>query len=164
MTLADIIKDIKSCTKCDLYKSSTQAVPGEGPAHAEIMLVGQNPGTEEDKTGRPFVGRAGRYLNKILQNNHINRHDLFITSVVKHKTPENRKPTRAEIEACVPYLIDQIKEIDPKTVVLMGRVAWKVPHLDRIEYIETYHPAAAMRFPRFQSKFEADFQIVRKKL
>lgn len=118
-------------------------VLGEGPLDAEIMLIGQNPGAEEAKLGRPFVGRSGKYLDKVLKENNINRASLFITSVVKCKTPGNRKPTKKEVEACLPLLIEQIKSIKPKLIVLMGKLAWQTPRLEGIEYMETYHPAAA---------------------
>jgi DNA polymerase len=131
---------------------------------AEVMLVGQNPGREEDKTGRPFVGRAGRYLDKILNKNEIQRDKIYITSVVKCRTPGNRKPTQKEIATSMPYLLNQIEKIDPKIIVLMGKVAWKTPRQDDREYIKTYHPAAAMRFPKIRRKFEDDFKKLAKKL
>ena len=135
-------------------------VPGEGPSDARVMLIGQNPGAEEDKLGRPFVGRSGKYLDKVLKENGIERSSLFITSVVKCKTPKNRKPTPQEIENCLPYLVEQIKDIKPELIVLMGQVAWGIPRLAGIQFIETYHPAAAMRFPKIKEKFEADFRRI----
>lgn len=143
---------------CKNIPGAGRIVLGEGPLDAEIMLVGQNPGAEEDKQGRPFVGRSGKYLNQVLAKNNINRETLFITSVVKCKTPGNRKPTKKEIEDCLPLLIEQIKSIKPKLIVLMGEVAWQTPRLEGIQYVETYHPAAAMRFPLIREKFEADFK------
>jgi len=122
------------------------------------MLVGQNPGKKEAETGRPFVGRSGKYLDKILEKNGIDREKLFITNTVKHKTPENRKPEDDEIEACLPYLEKQIKIINPKIVVLLGKVAENTPRKKGIKYIETYHPAAAMRFGKYREKFEKDFE------
>jgi DNA polymerase len=104
------------------------------------------------------VGRAGAFLNAILKKNVIDRKSLYITSVVKHKTPQNRKPKSDEIKACMPYLIQQIREINPDIIVLMGKVAWKTPPQKGITYIKTYHPAAAMRFPRFKEKFETDLK------
>ena len=143
------------------YKNTPEVgriVLGEGPPGADIMLIGQNPGAEEDKQGRPFVGRSGKYLNKVLAENNIKRETLFITSVVKYKTPGNRKPTKKEIEDCLPLLIEQIKSIKPKLIVLMGEAAWQTPRLEGVQYMETYHPAAAMRFPGIRAKFETDFQ------
>ncbi len=83
-------------------------VEGEGPLNAEIMLIGQNPGKEEDRTGRPFVGRAGQYLDRVLENSGMKRDDIYLTSIVKCRTPGNRKPTKKEIEISIPYLVEQI--------------------------------------------------------
>ena len=133
-------------------------VPGEGPANVKIMLVGQNPGSKEAKLGRPFVGRAGNYLNSVLKKYGLERSQLYITSVVKETTPHNRKPNSEEIKRWMPLLIEEIKRVRPKIVVLMGKVAWQTPRFKGIEFIETYHPAAAMRFPKIRQKFENDFE------
>ncbi|MBI2851598.1 MAG: uracil-DNA glycosylase [Chloroflexi bacterium] len=133
-------------------------VPGEGPASARIMLIGQNPGEEEARLGRPFVGRSGKYLDRVLAENGIDRKELYITSVVKETTPGNRPPTRQEVEYWLPYLMDEISRVKPGVVVLMGRVAWEIPRLVSITYVETSHPAAAMRFPRLRSAFEEAFR------
>ncbi len=154
-------RKIRHCRKCRLWKSN--AVPGEGSENARIMLVGQNPGKEEDKTGRPFVGRAGKYLDKVLEKNNVGREKIFITSVVKHKTPSNRKPKKDEIKACLPYLLEQVNVIKPKTIVLMGEVAWSTPEVKGVKYIKTYHPAAAMRFPKIKEKLEKDFRKIKLK-
>lgn len=137
-------------------------VAGEGPQNAEIMLIGQNPGGEEARQRRPFVGRSGRYLDSVLRKNNIDRSRLYITSVVKETTPGNRKPTAREISYWMPYLLEEIRQVEPRVVVLMGEVAWKTPRLGNIRYIETYHPAAAMRFPRAREKFENDFSKLKK--
>ena len=135
-------------------------VEGEGPPDADIMLVGQNPGKEEDRTGRPFVGRAGKYLDKVLTQSGMARKEIYLTSIVKCRTPDNRTPTKQEIAVSIPYLVKQIEHIAPKLVVLMGKVAWHTPRNDGPTYIETYHPAAAMRFPKIQKKFENDFRKI----
>jgi uracil-DNA glycosylase family 4 len=137
-------------------------VAGEGPRNAEIMLIGQNPGSEEAKQGRPFVGKSGKYLDTVLRKNNVDRSKLYITSVVKETTPGNRRPTAQEIRYWMPYLLEEIRQVKPKIVVLMGKIAWKTPRLKAIEYIETYHPAAAMRFPRTREKFENDFEKLEK--
>jgi uracil-DNA glycosylase family 4 len=137
-------------------------VAGEGPPNARVMLIGQNPGAEEAKKGRPFVGRAGKYLDKVLRDNHIDRSTLYITSVVKETTPGNRKPTAQEVSYWMPYLLEEIRRVKPKIVVLMGKVAWETPRLENIKYLETYHPAAAMRFPKVRKKFEDDFKKLKK--
>jgi DNA polymerase len=164
MSLTELNEQIKTCRKCRLWRGAENAVAGEGSFHAKVMLVGQNPGAEEDKTGRPFVGRAGKFLNAALSKNGINRDDLFITNVVKHKTPANRTPKPDEIEACMPYLTCQIKAINPEIVVLMGAIAWQVPRDEQRVYVETYHPSAAMRFSKIRKKFEADFAALKARL
>ena len=145
-------------------KTSTETMRGEGPAHASVMLVGQNPGREEIKQNRPFVGRAGRYLNGVLQKYVIDRNALYLTAVVKEATPENRKPTADEIKAWMPVLESEIQRIQPRLIVLMGRVAWKTPRYEGIDYIETYHPAAAMRFPKIRQKFEGDIKDLSRRI
>ena len=137
-------------------------VAGEGPQNAEIMLIGQNPGGEEARQRKPFVGKSGRYLDSVLRRNNIDRSRLYITSAVKETTPGNRKPTAREISYWMPYLLEEIRQVKPRVVVLMGEVAWKIPRLDNIRYIETYHPSAAMRFPRAREKFENDFSKLKK--
>jgi uracil-DNA glycosylase len=164
MTLDELNKQIRKCRKCRLWKDAKNAVPGEGPPNAKVMLVGQNPGAEEDKTGKPFVGRAGKFLNKVLAENGFNREELFITNLVKHTSPKNRKPLPDEIEACAPYLEEQIKAIKPKLVVLMGTVAWQAPRVEGIKYMETVHPSAAMRFTKMRKRFLEDFTGLKKRL
>jgi DNA polymerase len=164
MALKQLTEQITRCRKCRLWQGAKNAVPGEGSVTARVMLVGQNPGSEEDKSGRPFVGKAGKFLNKVLAKNGFNREELFVTNLVKHVTPENRKPLPDEIAACAPYLAAQIREIEPKIVVLMGAVAWQAPRVEGVEYLETYHPSAAMRFTKIRKKFEEDFSALKKRL
>lgn len=161
MTLDGLNKQIRNCRKCRLWKGAKNAVPGEGPQNAKLVLVGQNPGKEEDKTGKPFVGRAGKFLNTVLAENGIAREQTFITNVVKHVTPNNRKPLPDEIEACKPYLKAQLEAIKPKTVVLMGVVAAQAPRLQGIHYVETVHPSAAMRFTKIRKRFREDFVVLK---
>ncbi len=153
------VRRADNCLTCSLKGS--KPVLGEGPEHAAIMLIGQNPGREEDKQGRPFVGRSGKYLDIVIRKSGLNREDLFITSVVKCRTDRNRIPTKAEIQSCLPLLLEQIKQIRPRLIVLMGNVAQQTPRRDGVRYIETYHPAAAMRFPRIREKFEQDFKHIK---
>lgn len=155
-TIKDVDDQLKRNLKFSIYKNK-KLVLDEGNSKAKLMLIGQNPGAEEEKTGKPFVGRSGKFLNKILEKNKIKRKDIYITSVVNIKTP-NRKPTKKEIDLFMPYLVEKIKIIKPKIVVLMGEVAWKTPMIKGIKYIKTYHPAAAMRFPNIRKKFEEDFK------
>ena len=162
MTLDELDEQIRKCRKCRLWQSAKNAVPGEGPENAKVMLVGQNPGTEEDKVGRPFLGRAGKFLNKTLAQYGINREELFVTNIVKHLTPQNRKPSPDEIAACVPHLTEQVTAVKPKIVVLMGTVAWQAPRVEGVTYIETVHPSAAMRFTKMRKRFLADFVLLKK--
>lgn len=164
MTLGELNEEICKCHKCRLWQTAKHAVPGEGPTNAKLVLVGQNPGKEEDATGKPFIGRAGKFLNKALAENGIKREENFITNIVKHVTPNNRKPLPDEIEACKPYLKTQLETIKPKTVVLMGVVAAETPRLHGIEYVETVHPSAAMRFTKMRKKFLDDFKRLRQQL
>jgi len=133
-------------------------VPPEGPVPAPIMLIGQNPGREEVKQGRSFVGRSGRYLDRVLGANNLDRSSMYITSVVKEGTPKNRKPNREEIDRWMPSLVEEIKKVKPCIIVLMGKVAEQTPRMEGIKYMETTHPAAAMRFPGARRKFEQDFR------
>lgn len=139
-------------------------VPGEGPPNARIMLVGQNPGSEEDIAGRPFIGRSGKYLTKTLAEHGINRDQLFVTNIVKHVSPKNRKPTAEETKACLPYLINQIKIIEPKIVVLVGASAREAPREEGIEYIEIIHPSAAMRFTKMRNRFREQIAALSKRI
>jgi uracil-DNA glycosylase len=158
MALDDLTAKILVCRKCRLYECANHVVPGEGPVNAQVMFVGQNPGAEEDKIGRPFIGRAGKFLTKTLTEFGIKREDVFITNIVKHTSPQNRKPYPDEVEACVPYLIEQIKIIKPKIIVLLGASAKETPRVVGIEYFEIVHPSAAMRFTKMRNKFRS--QIV----
>ena len=164
MELEQLNDQINNCRKCRLWQGAKNAVHGEGPFNAKVMLVGQNPGAEEDKTGSPFVGRAGKFLNKVLSKNGFSREELFVTNIVKHVTPKNRKPLPDEIAVCMPYLATQVSEIKPKIVVLMGVVSWQAPRVEGVEYIKTYHPSAAMRFTKIRKKFEEDFSVLKKRL
>lgn len=144
---------IYSCRKCRLWQEAKHGVPGEGPLNAKVMFVGQNPGADEDESGRPFVGRAGKFLTKTLAEYGIKREDIFITNIVKHVSPKNRKPFPDEVVACLPYLLTQIKIIKPEVIVLLGESAKETPRLDYIEYIQIIHPSAAMRFTKMREKF-----------
>ncbi len=154
--LQELDEKIRSCRKCRLWQGAKCAVPGEGPANARVMLVGQNPGAEEDKVGRPFIGKAGKFLDKVLVAKRIDRTQIFVTNIVKHLTPENRIPRPDEVEACLPYLITQIDAIKPKIIVLMGKVASQTPRKQGVLFVETVHPSAAMRFTKMRERFKRD--------
>ncbi len=157
LMLQELNENIRSCRKCRLWQGAKCAVPGEGPDNARVMLVGQNPGVEEDKVGRPFIGRAGKFLDKVLVANRIDRTQIFVTNIVKHLTPENRIPRPDEVEACLPYLITQIDAIQPKVIVLMGKMASQTPKKQGVLFVETVHPSAAMRFTKMRERFKRDF-------
>jgi uracil-DNA glycosylase len=154
LALEELNNQVYTCKKCRLWQGAKHGVPGEGPINAKIMVVGQNPGVEEDETGRPFVGRAGKYLTKVLLENGLKREDLYITNIVKHLSPKNRAPYSDEITDCLPYLIEQIEIVKPKKILLLGITARQTPRLKSIEYFELIHPSAALRFPKLGKKFE----------
>lgn len=167
---------IRICKKCDLWKTRTKAVPGEGPADAKIMFIGLCPGATEDRIGRPFVGRAGKLLDELLQSINLERSKAFITSVLKSRTPNNRQPKSDEIEACLPYLKKQIELINPKIIVLLGNTAIKtvLSKMDNVNginkihgktfrrgdkiYFTTFHPAAGIRGTGTKLKLFEDFK------
>ena len=153
MTLEDLNFQIYGCKKCRLWQGAKHGVPGEGQLEAEVMIIGQNPGADEDETGRPFVGRAGKFLTKILAENGIKREDVFITNIVKHVSPKNRKPYPDEVAACLPYLNTQISIIKPKIIVLLGETAKEASRIEGIKYVQIIHPSAAMRFTKMREKF-----------
>ena len=163
MALEDLNWQIYCCRKCRLWQGAKHGVPGEGSLNAKVMLVGQNPVADEDETGRPFVGRAGKFLTKVLADNGIKREDVFITNIVKHISPQNRKPYADEVAACLPYLNTQISVIKPKIIVLMGQSAKETPRFEGIDYIEAIHPSAAMRFKKMGDKFRIQFAELAKK-
>lgn len=163
MSLKSIAKKIQSCKKCPLWKSRTKAVPGEGPANAKLFFIGQAPGREEDRTGRPFVGKAGKFLDELFKKNKINRKKVFITSVVKCFPPKNRAPKKKECETCIrAYLLAQINAVNPKKIVIMGNIPEKIlkDKLKGRNTVYTYHPAAGMRFPKIRKKMIQDFKKV----
>ena len=153
LALEELNIQVYGCRKCRLWEGAKHGVPGEGPLNAKIMVIGQNPGADEDETGRPFVGRAGKFLTKSLAENGIKREDIFITNIVKHVSPKNRKPYPDEVAACSPYLTSQISVIKPKIIILLGASAKETPRFEGIEYIQVIHPSAAMRFTKMREKF-----------
>jgi DNA polymerase len=174
--LRTIAAEVKACQLCPLARQRTNAVPGEGPYNARIVLVGEAPGREEDLSGRPFVGRGGKLLNSVLESVRIPRENVFITNIVKCRPPRNRKPTKREMDTCKEaYLQRQIDAIGPRLVVLLGRTAaqallgaeslkrvrGRAVRRGRVEYLCTYHPAAVLRNPRRRRTFSKDLQELR---
>ena len=123
LTLPDLQAKLKDWKGCKLYKSCTQAVLGEGNANAEVMFIGEAPGEQEDKQGRPFVGPAGKFLDELLGTIGFKREDVYISNVVKYRPPANRDPTPEEKEQCMPWLKMEIALIKPKVIVPLGRHA-----------------------------------------
>lgn len=119
--LADIAARVRSCTRCGLCATRTNAVPGEGTGRGGILLVGEAPGRNEDKTGRPFCGAAGKLLDLALAEARIPRDEAFVTSIVKCRPPKNRDPTPEEKAACQPYLLEQVAALRPRVLVALGR-------------------------------------------
>jgi uracil-DNA glycosylase family protein len=154
-SITSLKKAAKNCRACDLYKLGTQTVFGDGPLTAPIMLVGEQPGNEEDQQGLPFVGPAGRILDKALAEAGIDRAKVYVTNAVKHFkwTPGDRPqkprlhktPNAAEIKACHPWLEAEVAAIKPKVVVALGRTAEKACRSLGVEMIHTYHPSAILR-------------------
>lgn len=170
--LEKLAKRIKSCTLCELHRSRTQAVPGEGPTQAEIMLIGEGPGATEDKQGRPFVGASGKFLDQLLEQADVTRTDVFITNVVKCRPPGNRDPLPDEIDICTStYLQHQIEIVNPSIIVTLGRhsmgLFFKGAKITQIHgqmrkvgdrfVIAMYHPAAALHRLSLKSEIMADF-------
>ncbi len=174
--LEAIAAEVRGCTRCRLHQGRTRAVPGEGNASTEVVFVGEGPGFNEDKQGRPFVGRAGDLLVKLLAHVGWRREDVFITNIVKCRPPDNRDPEPDEIAACAPYLTRQLEVLDPAVVVTLGRfsMARFMPGV-RISQahgtvrpadpatgardalvLAMYHPAAALRSPAVERESYAD--------
>jgi DNA polymerase len=156
-----------------LNEGRTRIVNGDGPVNAAIMLVGEAPGAQEDESGKPFVGRAGIFLESVLVDNGVNRESVFITNVVKCRPPSNRRPDDDEIKSCMPYLSEELKNVRPKIVVALGFVAIKAitgsseklggiigREIDvvldgmKLRVVPCYHPSAAMRNRKMKRKFE----------
>jgi DNA polymerase len=169
-------KAIKNCAKCPLHKGRNKLVFGAGDPDADVLFVGEGPGRDEDMKGEPFVGRAGQLLDKILAAINFKRSDVYIGNVVKCRPPGNRDPEPFEMETCLPYLMEQIRLINPKIVCCLGRIAaqalldTKLP-LGKLrgyfhdwhgrKLIVTYHPAALLRFQQYKQDTWKDVQMLR---
>ncbi len=176
-SLEEVAQKVKKCTRCPLYTTAINAVPGEGDPHAQLVCVGEAPGAKEDETGRPFVGQAGQLLTKILAAIDMTREQVFICNVLKHRPPGNRNPQSEEVEACSPYLIRQLELIKPKVIVAFGTFAAQtllqtktplgqlrglVHRYHGIPLIVTYHPAALLRNPAWKRPTWEDVKLARR--
>ena len=178
-TLTVIADEVRSCTKCRLHQGTRNGVPGEGNPNAEILFIGEGPGANEDAQGRPFVGAAGKLLTEMLARAGLTRDDVFIANIVKHRPPGNRDPMPDEIDACWGYMERQIVEINPKLIVTLGRHSMMQfygpsaritavhgtvrPWGDYLAYA-CFHPAAALRQPKYREMLEQDFDGLQKAL
>jgi len=168
---------IHNCEKCSLAASRNKFVFGDGNPNADIMIIGEAPGAEEDKQGIPFVGRAGKLLNDILKAIQLTREDIYIANILKCRPPSNRNPLPSERELCMPYLYKQIELIQPKVILLLGLVAanallklktsltkmrGNVYELEGVKTMVTYHPAALLRNPHWKRGTWEDVQQFKK--
>lgn len=179
MTLEEIREEIGDCTRCKLHEGRTNLVFGEGNPKARLVFVGEGPGRDEDLQGRPFVGRSGQLLTKIIEAMGLKREDVYICNVVKCRPPENRAPEPDEMATCEQFLFKQIKAIEPGVVVCLGSTAaqsilktkqslgslrGKFHQYGRAKLMVTYHPAALLRNPNFKKPLWEDMQVVMKEL
>jgi uracil-DNA glycosylase family 4 len=167
---------VRECTACPLHLTRTLAVPGYGPVTARVMAVGEAPGENEDREGKPFVGAAGRLLTSLLESVGLDRRDIYITNIIKCRPPRNRDPEPLEVEACSPFLDEQIALLQPDVILLLGRHALtrllpdaggisrlhgeRLQRNDRV-YVPLYHPAAALYNGALKETLEADMRRVR---
>ena len=176
---AQLLEEMKDCRKCGLCEARSTIVPGEGNLEAELLLIGEGPGQQEDLQGRPFVGPAGQLLDKMLAAIDLKREEVYIANVVKCRPPKNRTPTPDEAAACLPYLRMQTALIRPRIIVCLGATAARYIlggevriTRDRGQWVQrknvwilaTYHPAALLRDPDKKRDAWTDLQLVRDKL
>lgn len=176
-TLTDFYEEIKNCKKCHLFKNRTNLVFGVGNQNAKVMFIGEAPGREEDLQGKPFVGRAGQLLDKILAAINFTRDEVYIANILKCRPPENRDPLPDEIEMCEPHLLEQIGIIRPKIICALGRIAaqallktklplgklrGKMHDYHGIKFLVTYHPAALLRYPQYKRATWEDVKQLRR--
>ena len=173
-TLEDLAELVRNCTDCPLHGSRNNAVPGEGPANAEILFIGEGPGFHEDRQGRPFVGPAGNFLEELLQSIGMSRDQVYIANMVKCRPPNNRDPAPGEISACSKYLDRQIELIDPLLIVTLGRfsmsrflpgqsisrVRGRLRPVGGRHIFPIMHPAAGLRRQEMRDAIEQDFAKV----
>lgn len=177
--LAELAAQIRVCTRCPLWETRTLAVPGDGRAGAKVMIIAEAPGKEEDESGHPFVGSAGRFLNHVLEGTGLDRSDFFITNTVKCRPPKNRTPKKIEVDTCTSsYLFEQIELVNPKLVMLLGIVAAKrvlgVKSINEArgrihlhegrKYLVGYHPAVRFYREDLGEKVKEDFAKLKREI
>ena len=172
--MEELYTEVRGCQRCALAKTRTLAVPGEGPLDSEVMFIGEAPGVNEDRQGRPFVGQAGAFLEELLEAAGLTRPEVYICNVLKCRPPGNRDPLPTEIESCSDYLSAQIRLIDPLLIVTLGRYSMSrfFPNqaISRIHgkpreangriLVPMYHPAAALHQQRLRSTIIDDFRTL----
>jgi len=170
-TLAQIAKDVSVCVNCALHEGRKKSVPGDGPADAEIMFIGEGPGFHENEQGHPFVGAAGKFLDQLLAQADVTREEVFIANVVKCRPPGNRDPLPEELAACDVHLEAQIQAINPSIIVTLGRFSMnkfitgakisaihgQMQKVGGRYVIPMFHPAAALHQPPLKPSILADF-------
>jgi DNA polymerase len=170
-TLEQIASEVSICENCELHKTRKKSVPGVGPANAEIMLIGEGPGFNENEQGLPFVGQAGKFLSELLAQAELKREDVWIGNVVKCRPPNNRDPLPEELAACDKYLERQITALDPSIIITLGRfsmgkfmpgakistVHGQMRKVGERYVIAMFHPAAALHQPQLKTTILADF-------
>jgi len=168
--LTELCAEIVNCSKCALAQGRANSVPGEGPENAAIMFIGEAPGFHENRLGRPFVGAAGQFLEELLASIHMRRESVYICNVIKCRPPNNREPLPNEIEACRPYLDQQLELIKPRLIVTLGRysMAKFLPKasISKVHgmpskfgafvVLPMFHPAAALHQPKYRADIEND--------
>lgn len=174
-----LMEQLRDCRKCDLCRGRANIVPGEGNPNADLMFIGEGPGQEEDRQGRPFVGPSGELLTKMIHAIGMERSECYIANIVKCRPPGNRNPEPAEAEACLDYLRQQTALVKPKVVVLLGRVACRYILREEIYigrdhgvwferkgiwFMPTFHPSALLRDPSKKRDAWEDFKKVRDRL
>src|SRR5262249_16539436 len=179
LRLEELAEQICVCTKCPLHESRTKAVPGDGKPSAKAMLIAEGPGRDEDLSGHPFVGAAGRFLNHVLEGTGFDRDDFFITNIVKCRPPKNRAPKKSEADTCADnYLFEQIELINPQLIMLLGSVAAKkllgvqsvgeargrIIERDGRKYLVGSHPAVRFYREDLGEKVKEDFSLLKEEL
>ena len=175
LTLADVRKELGDCQRCKLHRTRKTIVFGEGNEKATLMFIGEGPGYDEDVQARPFVGRAGQLLTKIIESINLSREEVYIANIIKCRPPQNRNPEPDEIESCNPFLMKQIRVIQPRIICALGTFSaqtllktntkitalrGKLYELEGIKVIPTYHPAFLLRNPERKREVWEDMKKI----